>query len=100
MYVQLSRWLFLFLLLAVSSDAAITQGQTKQIQKACFKIQDITTKLFRLATLTSNAISNGNIYSIDFSTQSYSFTSQQQQDVVNYYQSLKAQLQSQIDAMP
>lgn len=81
-------------------EAALTQNQVKQVKTAVDQMQNTLAKMQRLAQATGEALAGGSVYSLSFSTVPYTLTSQQQQDIVNYYQNLKAQLQNQLDALP
>lgn len=92
--------MIILLSVSISEAAAITQAQVDTIVKTCSQSEIIIKKMNRLATATGLAISSSNTYRLDGSTQSYSFDATKQQDTVNYYQDLKAQLQVQFNALP
>jgi hypothetical protein len=100
--MQLKKWMVLSLLIGgvTLSDAALTKAQTKQVETSVNQMQVTLDKMMRLAVRTDAVLDDSNTFVTDFSTVSFSLSSQQQQDIVNYYQSLKTQLQTQFNTLP
>jgi len=85
---------------APNAQAALTTAQVKQVRTAVNQMESTLFKIMNLANATDSLLNNGNSYTIAFSTVPINLTSQQQQDIVAYYQLLKAQLQTQLNSMP
>lgn len=89
----------LSLVLFASPAMAVTQAQVKEVQTICAKMEDTVSKLRRLATTAEIAL-GGDDFQLPFSARTYTLTSSQKTDINNYYNSLKAQLQAQLNDLP
>lgn len=96
----MKKYLFFLLLLAMPAYAPLTLNQVNTVRDISARMLLTVNKLSRLANTTYAAMTQGNNFTLDFSTQTYSLSASQQQDIVNYYQDLKAQLQAQLNALP
>lgn len=98
--MQLIKSFLLSMVIVNTTFAAnLTQAQTKQVSDAAEKIYQITLKMDGLARAVAiTFIQSG--YNVNFSTVAYPLTAQQQQDILNNYASLKAQLQTQLNSLP
>ena len=90
----------LFLLLAPPSYSAVTLAQMQQVAAALKQIIQTAHLMAVLDESSVTAFNRSNTYQLDFSTATYAMTAQQQQDIVTYYQSLKAQLQAEVASLP
>jgi hypothetical protein len=94
---------FLFLsLIALASPgwSVITSAQLEQARQSANQLFQTVQQLQLFISQIKPLVDNGNAYEFNFSTNSVSLTAQQTADIVNYYNSLKAQLQAEYLQLP
>lgn len=95
--MNLLKTSLIIILMTGISFAAITSQQAKQARDASIQINQSATKIVAL----SLTVTGGNTYQVPGSSTTYSLTAQQNQDIVNYYQSLKTDIcTTQCTALP
>lgn len=91
---------FLLVLIPSLSFGAITPNQIKQVQTVSSEMRGTLLNLQLFVSQVRGLIENGNSYSLGFSTNTVALTTEQQQDIVNYYNSLKTQLVTEFNQLP
>ena len=79
----------LFLLLSSPGIAALNQSQADKIQKQGDKIQRTSSQLLSLGTALNVILSNGGMFTLPGSTQTYTLTNAQKYDIEMNYNDLK-----------
>lgn len=83
-----------------SFSAQVTSQQAGQVALAANDAQFVTNRLISLADSVQTSITAGNVYFVAGSTQPYSLTAQQNQDILNYYNALKVRLLADYNQLP
>ena len=91
---------FILLFVPSLSSGQITQANLAQADAAFRQMQDTITAYRAFRAEVAPLIQNGNVYECSFSTNTVALTAQQQQDIVNYYNSLKSQIVNEYNQLP
>lgn len=103
MRVSTIKLLLVISLLSPSARAAnVTQAQVKDVQVKAVDIQQKAFQLLRYANYANSLFDDNFQVSVAFSTTTVAVPTNLKNELINvtYYQSLKAQLQAAIDALP
>lgn len=96
----MKKTIALVILMSGVSWGAITPAQIQQARQATSQMQDTLGKLQIFIQQVRPLIEGGNIYRLEFSQSPVNLTAQQQQDIIDYYNSLKATLATQFGQLP